>query len=331
MKRILITGASGFVGSFLVEYGLDFGFEVTAGIRTSSSRKYLRDERIHIAELDMGSPEILVSQLQTLGRFDFVIHNAGITRAVDGAEFNRVNYQFTRNLVEALRDSDTIPDKFLFISSLAAFGPGNPTTLAPILLSDPPHPDTLYGQSKLRAEQYIMEQTDVPYLIFRPTGIYGPRDTDYFLFLKTVKQGFEFRMGRKKQRLTFIYVRDLARLAYLALDSAMVNSAYFVADGKVYDNTEYARIVKKHLGKKTLLVVTLPLGLVRLVCLFLDFMGRHFGFTPTLNRDKFKVIRVTNWACDTGPLVRDFRFRAEYDLDKGVEESVRWYQQEKWL
>jgi len=330
MKRILITGASGFVGSFLVEHGLELGYEVTAGIRASSSRRYLRDERIRMAVLDLSRTQVLTEQLRSLGRFDYLVHNAGLTRALDGADFDRVNHQYTRNLADALRASGNMPDKFIFISSLAAFGPGNPDSMEPIRLTDTPHPDTLYGKSKLRAEQYLMSLPELPWLILRPTGVYGPRETDYFLFLKSVQQGIEFRMGRKPQMLTFIYVRDLVRLVYVALEAPVVRKAYFVGDGQVYDSREYARIVARHIGRKPL-TITLPLGFVQAVCVLLGALGKVFGFTPTLHPDKYRVLRVTNWNCETVPLAEDFDFKAEYDLNRGVEESVGWYRREKWL
>ena len=327
--KILVTGASGFIGSFITAEGISRGYEVYAGIRSTSSRKYLPDG-IQTVELSLGDKERLKSELSALGRFDYIIHNAGVTKCNRKTDFDSVNYGYTRNFVEALTASDTIPQKFLFVSSMAAFGPGDPKTLEPVRLSDTPKPDTLYGVSKLRAEQFIVSQKDFPYLLLRPTGVYGPREKDYFVFVKTVNNYLEPAMGMKKQYLTFVYVTDLVKVMFLALESPFLQKAWFVSDGRVYDNREYAAIVKKHLNRRAL-YLPVPLFLVKAISYTLDTVGGWFGVSPTLNRDKYKIMRATNWKCEIEPLQRDLGFEAEYDLDKGIKACVEWYRKEKWL
>jgi nucleoside-diphosphate-sugar epimerase len=199
------------------------------------------------------------------------------------------------------------------------------------MLSDKPNPDTLYGASKLKAEQYIASLPNFPYIFLRPTGVYGPREKDYFVFNKTVANGIEPAMGFQTQYLTFIYVRDLVKLAFLACKSNVVQKAYFVTDGKEYTDKEYAAIVKKHLGRKHTLKFRVPLFLVKFISYFLDTVCGWFGQTPTLNKDKYKILRVMNWKCENKPAEDDFNFKADYDLDKGTEEAIKWYKQEKWL
>ena len=327
--KILITGASGFIGSFIAAEGINRGYTVYAGIRSTSSRKYL-PEGVQTIELSLGDKERLKFELSALGRFDYIIHNAGVTKCDRKTDFDKVNYGYTRNFVEALIESDTVPKKFLFVSSMAAFGPGDPKTLEPVRLSDTPKPDTLYGISKLKAEQFIIAQKDFPYLLLRPTGVYGPREKDYFVFLKTVNNRLEPAMGLKKQYLTFVYVTDLVKVIYLALESQFLQKAWFVSDGKVYDNREYAAIVKKHLNSRAL-YLPVPLFLVKFISYTLDTVCGWFGVSPTLNRDKYKIMRANNWKCEIEPLQRDLNFEAEYDLDKGIEACVEWYRKEKWL
>ncbi|GHT22985.1 NAD-dependent dehydratase [Bacteroidia bacterium] len=327
--RILITGASGFIGSFAVAEGVRRGYEVYAGVRASSSLRYL-PEGVRTASLTLSDKEQLKKELTDLGRFDCIIHNAGLTKCKKKGDFDRVNYLYTRYFIEALCETATVPSKFLYVSSMAAFGSGNPKTLEPVRLSDTPRPDTLYGISKLKAEEFIRSQADFPYLFVRPTGVYGPREKDYFVFLQTVNRHLEPAMGLQKQYLTFIYVTDLVNAMYLALESAHVRKAWFVADGKTYDNREYAAIVKKHLNRKALFL-PVPLFLVKAIAYTLDTVCGWFGVTPTLNRDKYKILRATNWKVETDALQKDLGFAAQYDLDKGIEECVKWYRQEKWL
>lgn len=333
--KILITGASGFIGSFLVEYALNAGYETYAGVRSSSNKEYLRDERIKFIDLKYSNKEALVEQLKgikgSIGVFDYIIHNAGVTKCNKKEDFERINYGFTKNFIEALLESGMLPQKFLYMSSLSAWGPGNPDTLEPIRASEEPHPDTIYGQSKLKAERFIESLPDFPYIFVRPTGVYGPREKDYFVFNKTIKQGIEPSMGFKTQYLTFVYVRDLVSFVFLSLESTLSRKAYFISDGKVYTNTEYANIVKYCLGKKHTLKVKVPLFLVKGISYSLDTICGWFGKSPTLNKDKYKLMRVTNWKCDIEPAKKELGFEAKYDLAKGMEESILWYKENKWL
>ena len=177
--RILVTGASGFIGSFIVEEGLKQGFEVWAGVRGTSSRRYLQDERIRFAHLDMQNPTKLRDQLLAYkaemgGKsWDYVVHAAGATKCLHREDFFRTNTEGTKNLIDALRSTEMVPQRFVFLSSLSIFGTireepvrrpseDNPWVYAPILLTDEPKPNTAYGESKLAAEHYLTAQQDFP-------------------------------------------------------------------------------------------------------------------------------------------------------------------------
>jgi nucleoside-diphosphate-sugar epimerase len=334
MKNVLVTGASGFIGSFLVEEGLRRGMNVYAGIRKTSPRNYLTDPRIRFIEFDFSSREKIISVLKECREnqvvFHHIIHNAGITKSGKKDAFFSVNYQNTRNFIEALIDTGSVPEKFIFISSLAAFGPGNPETMAPVRLSDEPHPIEIYGRSKLEAEKFIASLKEFPWIILRPTGVYGPREKDYYVFFQTIGRGLETYIGRTTQVLTFIYVRDLVRLTFDILFSAVSRRSYFVADGKEYTTTEFAAITKKVMGKKTVRL-TVPAGLVKSLAWMLEKLFGLWDSAPTLNTDKYNVLVSRNWRCEVEPLKRDFNFAAEYDLEKGIRETIAWYRDNGWL
>jgi nucleoside-diphosphate-sugar epimerase len=334
MKSILITGASGFIGSFLVEEGLKQGFQVYAGIRKSSSREYLQDPRIKFLEFDFSTLEKVTATLEQCKagniHFQYIVHNAGLTKVKKKEDFYNVNCRNTVHFIEALIATGMVPEKFLFVSSLAAYGPGNPDTGEPVRLSHDPKPIELYGKSKLEAEKYITSLKDFPWLIVRPTGVYGPKEKDYFVFFQTINRGMEPYIGFRKQVLTFIYVRDLVRVIYLALASTHVNKAWFVSDGKEYPSELFAQITKKALGKKTVRF-TVPLFLVKTIAIVGENVASLWGSIPTLNTDKYNVLRSTNWRCEFEPLEKELGFKAEYDLEKGVAETLEWYKKEKWL
>ena len=334
MPNVLITGASGFIGSFLVEEGLKSDYTVYASVRKTSSIEYLKDPRINLLEIDFSSVESIKKTLESCKskdlRFQYIIHNAGITKAARKEDYFRVNFINTQNFIQAMIQTDMIPEKFIYMSSLAAFGPGEPETLNPVKLSDTPHPIELYGKSKLESENYIQSLTTFPWVIFRPTGVYGPREKDYYVFFKTMNRGLETYIGNKKQILTFIYVKDLVRLIFDSLKFSIVRKAYFVSDGKEYDTETFARITKKVLNKKTIRI-RVPSRIVKQVASGLEKFYGIWGAVPTLNKDKYNVLSSTNWRCETEPLQDDFGFIAEYDLERGIKETIDWYKTQHWL
>lgn len=336
MKKILITGASGFIGGFLVKEALSRGYEVWAGVRKNSDRSNLQDERIRFVDLHYDDETTLIAQLKEIGEkigsFDFVLHNAGLTKTLNKEDFYRVNALYTRNLAEALYASGHKLKKFLLMSSLSSYGKGDEETFRPIRLDDPQRPDTAYGKSKLEAENYIRSQAYFPYVILRPTGVYGPGEKDYFMEIKSVQSGIDFAAGRVPQRITFIYVKDLARVALLALENeAIRNKHYFVADGDVYTDESFARLIQEILKKKYVLRGRIPLFLVRLACVCSEAIGKLLGKSMTLNTDKYIILKQRNWICDVAPLQEDLGFVAEYPLRKGLEEAIEWYKQAGWL
>lgn len=335
MKKILITGANGFIGSFLVEKALEKGFEVWAGVRKSSNLEYLKDDRINFIEFNFSKYEELSNQLadhvKEYGSFDYIIHNAGVTKCLHKEDFNKVNYQYTATFIDVLIATGNVPEKFILMSSLSVYGAGDEKNYTPICLTDIPQPNTAYGVSKLKAEQHLIGVSDFPYIILRPTGVYGPREKDYYLMLKTVNSGLDVGAGFREQHLTFIYVKDLVDVAFAALEKNVVNKAYFVADGDVYTDKEYTQIIKNILGKKYVLSLKVPLFLLKGISIISEGFSRLIGKPSTLNRDKYKIMKQRNWECDITSLISDLDFIPQYNLRKGLQESIDWYRSEGWL
>lgn len=333
-SRVLITGASGFIGSSLVEEALRLGHEVWAGVRKSSSREYLRDERIQFMELDLSSQEALETQFLELmkgpGGFDYVVHNAGITYAPSKGDFLVVNFEYTRNLTSALLASGMSLKKFVLISSLAAYGPGDPQRFEPIKVSHPQRPISTYGKSKMLAEQYVRSLPDFPYLVVNPTGVYGPRDKDFLVLMKMIKKGFEPSIGLGRQKLSFVFVNDLARCVMLAMMSPIVQRCYLVSDGGQYDKAHFGAAVRKALGKKTIRI-TIPRGFLLWTIMALEKVYGWFGSQPFLNAEELTEITSANWLCDSEEIWSSISCGPEYPLDKGIEATIAWYKEKGWL
>jgi len=336
--KVLVTGASGFIGSFIVSEGLKRGFEMWAGMRKSSSRKYLTDPQIHFIELDFAHPEVLDRQLAEFkaenGKWDYVVHAAGATKAVRREDFFRTNYTGTCNLIQGLKEADMVPQRFVFTSSLSVFGAihEKPYPYQPIRLTDTPQPNTAYGESKLKAEHFVQEQDWLPWVILRPTGVYGPRERDYFLMAQSIKQHVDFAVGYRPQDITFVYVMDVVQAVFLAMErEEALHQAFFLSDGEVYDSRRFSDLLQAEMGTRFVAHIKAPLWFLKAVCAVNGTISHWRGKLTTLNMDKYHILSQRNWQCDIEPTRKILGFDPQWQLERGVKESVKWYKQEGWL
>lgn len=340
MARILVTGASGFIGSFIVEKALESGNETWAGIRATSSKRYLQDERIHFAELDFRDKEHLKAQLLDCGTegWDYVIHAAGATKGKNEDAFFKANHQATINLIEALRECHILPQRFIYLSSLSVLGSirqeANSQETCHVYSSfkddDIAQPNTSYGRSKWATEEYLRKQQDLDFVIMRPTGVYGPREKDYFLMAKSIKNHIDFAVGFKPQEITFVYVKDLVDAIFLAIDKGENGHSYFVSDGNTYNSKDFSILLQKEMDIKYVLHITAPLFLLNIICHISTLYSKITGNMNALNNDKYNILKQRNWRCDISPLEK-LGYKAKYNLERGTAEAVSWYKKEKWI
>lgn len=332
MNKILITGASGFIGSFIVEEALRHDMEVWAAVRKSSSRQFLTDKRIHFIHLDLQHTERLKEQL-TPQRFDYVVHAAGVTKCTRKDDFFRVNTEGTHHLVEALLQLDMPIKRFVYLSSLSIFGPiRQEQPYTEITDDDVPQPNTAYGQSKLLAEQYLDTVKDrLPFVILRPTGVYGPRERDYFMMAKSIRQHVDFAVGYKKQDITFVYVTDVVQAVFLALDNGETGTKYFLSDGEVYDSRNFSDLIRKELNNPWVLRIKAPLWLLRIVTACGERIGKLTGKVTALNNDKYHILKQRNWRCDITPAREHLGYDPKVQLAEGVRRTIAWYRENGWL
>lgn len=333
MKRILITGASGFIGSFIIEEALRQGMETWAAVRSSSSRAYLNDQRINFIELDLSDEQRLTEQLKD-HQFDYVVHAAGVTKCINKDDFRRVNTEGTRHLVAALRALRMPIERFVFLSSLSVMGAiREQQPYTEIREDDTPQPNTAYGKSKLEAEEALKARSEeqFPYVILRPTGVYGPREKDYFIMARSIKGHSDFAVGYKPQDITFVYVQDVVQAVFLALDHGKTGRAYFLSDGKVYRSATFSNLIRRELGNPWWIRITAPIWILRIVTAVGDIIGRLSGKAIALNNDKYHILRQRNWRCDIQPAIDELGYKPQYDLERGVRETIAWYKKEGWI
>lgn len=385
MKKILITGASGFIGSFIVEEALRQGYDTWAAVRPTSSRKYLQDPRIHLIELDFSSQERLEKELAS-HEFNYIVHAAGATKCLHKEDFFRINTEGTKNFIRAIQALNMPLERFVYLSSLSVFGAiREEEPYREILESDTPMPNTAYGKSKLEAEKYLeglpspfhceektprsegssanteylstkndfistekirlstengelstekdkqKNRAAFPFIILRPTGVYGPREKDYFLMAKSIKGHTDFAVGFKRQDITFVYVKDVVQAVFLALTRGKDGRAYFLSDGNVYQSATFSNLIHEELGRPWWIRITAPIWLLRIITFFGDLFGRITGKISALNNDKYQILKQRNWRCNIQPTIDELGYKPEYDLKRGVKETIKWYKEERWI
>ena len=327
MPRILVTGATGFIGSFIVEEALNKGMEVWAAMRKTSSLEYLRDSRIHRIELNLSSEDDLKNQLKD-HPFDYVVHAAGVTKCIHQEDFYRINTEGTKNLVNAIRTLKMPLKRFVYLSSLSIFGPiREQQPYQEITEADTPQPNTAYGKSKLLAEQFLdginesLKADEEPF----------PYVKDYFLMAKSIKGHSDFSVGYKQQDITFVYVQDVVQAVFLAIDYGKTGRKYFLSDGQVYQSSTFSNLIRQELGRPWWIRIKAPIWILRVVTFFGEHIGRMTGKITALNNDKYHILKQRNWRCDIQPAIDELGYHPEYPLELGVPLTIRWYKENKWL
>ena len=160
-KKILITGAGGFIGGFIVAEALSRGYETWAAVRATTSLEFLTDPRINFIELDFTEPDDLhntiKSHIEQHGKWDYVVHNLGATKCTNFRTFQIVNCDYMKLFVECLRDLDAVPEVFLMMSSLSVMGQGDDKGYTPFSATSIPFRHTCYGVSQFTAAQGCMD------------------------------------------------------------------------------------------------------------------------------------------------------------------------------
>lgn len=325
-NNLLITGASGFIGYHLIQEALRRGNSVFAAVRKTSQLVHLQQPGINIVYPNFHNTELLKKDLEGWG-ITHIVHAAALTKAATEQEYNYANAVLARNLAQAAGSAAIDLKSFVFLSSLAAMGPsvgGNP-----IVEEQVPRPVTLYGKSKLLAEQYLAEIEHLPLTGLRPTAVYGPREKDLFIVLNMIRRGWEFYIGKIGQRLSFVFVSDLVDLIFKALAAPATGSYYHVSDGETYDRYALAAVMKNLLNIRTVRL-HVPVKLVALFLKMQEGFKRKANNVSILNFDKLREL-TASWDCSIEKARRELQYQPEVLLPEGLARSVQWYQANSWF
>jgi len=326
-QRALVTGANGFIGSHLVEFLLKDSCSVRCLVRKTSDLAWIEDLNVDFIHGDLDDPESLE---RAVDGADFIFHLAGKTKAFSRKAFFKANAEGTENLLRAASKAASGLKRFIYVSSLAASGPG-PGSRA-VNESDTPGPLTWYGESKLEGERVTLRYGGrIPVTILRPPPVFGPRDEDVYQFFKAVKRGVIPSVGRSDSRAAFLYVDDLMKGMLLAARSeAAAGKTYFLATDSCMEWREFGRIAAAAMGRKAVFI-PVPFWLLAAVVHTREAVAAVTRKPSILNRQKLPEYRQPYWCCDGAKAERELGFSPSFMMDEAVRRTVAWYQNQGWL
>lgn len=325
--NVLVTGATGFIGSHLVDLLLKKNYSVRCLLRTTSDTRWLQGLPVEMVYGDLFDTRVLRTAVEGV---DYIYHSAGLTKARTPEEYLRANAEGTRNLLEAVLGYNTQLKRFVLVSSQTAAGP-SPTKF-PINEEYTPAPITSYGKSKWAAEQECHKlRFSIPWTIVRPPAVFGPRDKDVFEFFHTMNNGLQPMVGMNEKYVSLIHVRDLVRGFVMAAESdKALGQTYFISSKDVYGWREVGAITRMVLGKSAFRIRIPEFG-VYAIAAVAEVLAKFSKKPALINFEKARDMVQDYWTCDSSKARRDFGYEQEISLEDGIRDAVEWYRAEKWI
>ncbi len=327
--KALVTGATGFIGSQIVDYLLERGYQVRCTVRKTSNLRWLKDKPIELVEAGLSDLNALKEAVKGV---DYVYHIAGLTAAKDYDTFLKVNRDGTLNILKAIEEANPNIKRYLHCSSQTVHGPAESFD-KPTAEDMPLNPITSYGKSKKAGEDEVAKYMDkFPITIVRPPAVYGPRDEDILGIFKAVNMGIGTLIGFKPQHVSLIHSYDLARGIIEAAESDnTVGKAYFVSSEEIYSWGQVMPIMKDALGKNFFIPIRIPHFLVLAIAGISGFFGKFMKNPPVFNYEKGIDFIQENWICSVERAKKDFGYRQKVSLEDGMKLTADWYREHKWL
>lgn len=328
-QKVLITGATGFIGSHIADELLKRGYEIRCTIRKTSNLQWLKDKPIELVETSFNNLEQIKMAVDGV---DYIIHNAGAIAAKNEEEFMNSNFIATKNLLDIAIEIVPNLKKFIFISSQTASGPAKSLD-KPVTEDDGFNPLSPYARSKRAAEEFVLSKKEIyPIVILRPSAVYGPRDPAILEIFQMVNKGLATLIGFKPHYVNLIHSTDLVKGIADAMESDKTNGKiYFLASEEAYSWDQIMSILKKHLNKSFLIKLKIPHFLVLTIGAISGFLGKFSKKPPIFYYEKAVEFIQEYWICSVEKAKQDFNFRTNIPLEEGLKETIDWYKTNNWL
>jgi nucleoside-diphosphate-sugar epimerase len=334
-ERALVTGASGFIGYHLVKELSQAGAQITCLIRPTSDTSSLKEFDVSFATGDMLDKASLIDPV---AEADVVYHLAGATAVFSRKDYYALNEGGTNNLLEACAMSAS-PPTVLYLSSMAAVGSSHIDSL--ISESDPPNPVSMYGHSKLAAENVARAWAGkVPITIVRPAGVFGEKDRDTFIIVGFVARGFHLVWGSETMYQSNIHAADLAKVLILAVQKGerllsandpIGHGIYNAAYGEIPSYDELGQLVADALQRKKVRILRVPNSVLWGMGLVSELYGRIFRDPNILTIDKARDLTSGSFVCSTAKLQDQLGFKPRVSLQERIRQTIQWYLDQGWL
>ena len=320
--KTLVTGATGFIGSHLVEELLKRGYSVTCLVRRTSNLQWIDGLNVRLIYGDCAIKESL---LNAAADFDYIFHLAGLTKAANEKDFFSANALGTENLINAVIEKNPAVKRFVYLSSLAAAGPS--CDGAPSKETGEPKPVSAYGRSRLEGERIVMRhKSAIPVTVIRPPAVYGPRDKDFYIFFKLLKKGISLSWGECYYSL--LYVDDLVRGAILSAESKTAEGEiFYLSDGRIYSNEEITEAIALTLESKPVRL-KIPKSLMPVIAGIGQKLGNQGNI---INKDKIRELQHSYWTCDSTKSRNELGFIPNVGIKEGIKWTADWYRIHQWL
>jgi nucleoside-diphosphate-sugar epimerase len=325
--KALVTGATGFIGSHLVEALLQKGVQARCLVRKTSDLSWLKNLPIEMVHGDCNDKASLGEVVKGV---DQVFHLAGVTKAIEEKTYFEVNALGTENLIHACLENNPRLQKFIYLSSQAAAGPcqngGKKKE------SDRCEPVSAYGHSKRMGEEFALAHShEIPLLILRPSAVYGPRDRDIYAFFKLLSKRIKLCLSGQDQHISLCYVQDIIQ-AILLVAEAQESSGeiFFLSDGHDYRLEEIGDIFAQAMGI-TPVCIRVPEWIIFGIASFSEYLSKLSGKPPLLNKGKVEEMMQKNWVCDITKAQTLLGFEPQFKLLQGAKLTFEWYRKENWL
>ncbi len=324
--KTLVTGATGFLGSHLVESLANKGYKIIAMIRENSNKDLIKDLVTEFRYGDLGRPETLDAVVKGV---DVVIHLAAYYTFHGSKKlYEKINVEGTKHLVEAALKHKI--QQFIYCSTTEVIGPvKNP----PGDEHTEPKPAYEYGRSKLKAEEIIKNYggKGLNYTIIRPSGIYGPRninDVSYWTITSFAKNsiGTRFIVGSGENLVQFVHVKDVVEGFTLALEKSDISNrqTYIISDEKAYTYNQVYEILADLTGRRPP-TKHIPKLLAKILIAPIQGLNKLLGKDNFLYHTSTVDSVCSNRAYSIGKAERELGYHPRYDLRTGLKETIEWY------